>query len=75
MQGRHLVKGNLDDIGRAITMPVTKKLRYPLLLPQCLFWILDFGLWIGGFASLYLLLKQAEYPKSKIRNPNSKIYI
>jgi hypothetical protein len=40
---------------------------------SCKFWILDFGFWIGGIAALYLLLKQTEYLKSKIRNPKSKI--
>ncbi|CAB1074830.1 hypothetical protein D1AOALGA4SA_2649 [Olavius algarvensis Delta 1 endosymbiont] len=44
---------------------------------RCLFHgkfrILDFGFWIGGIASLYLLIKQAEYLKSQIRIPKSKI--
>jgi hypothetical protein len=51
----------------------------------CNFWILDLGFWIGDIAlglrsqfcevcSLYLLMKQTEYLKSKIRNPNSKIF-
>jgi len=37
------------------------------------FWIFDFRFWIGGIASLYPLIKQIEYLKSKIGNPNSKI--
>jgi hypothetical protein len=49
------------------------KFRYPLPIFHCNFWILDLGFGIGGIASLYLLIKQAEYLKSKIRNPNSKI--
>ncbi|CAB1076155.1 hypothetical protein D1AOALGA4SA_3953 [Olavius algarvensis Delta 1 endosymbiont] len=37
------------------------------------FWILDFGFWIGGIASLYPFIKMIEFLKSKICNPNSKI--
>jgi hypothetical protein len=46
------------------------------------FWILEFGFWIVGIASLCPLIKQtvrqkgsrqAEYLKSKIPNPKSKI--
>jgi len=37
------------------------------------FRFLDFGFWIGSVASLYPYLKQAEYLKSAIRNPQSKI--
>jgi hypothetical protein len=51
------------------------KLRYPLLISYCKFWIFDFGFLIDGIASLYPLIKQIEYLKSKIRNPNSKIYL
>ncbi len=36
--------------------------------------IYDFGLRVGGIASLYPLIKQTDYLKSKIRNLNSKIY-
>ena len=32
--------------------------------------ILDFRFWIGGIAWLYPIIKQIEYLKSKIRNPN-----
>ena len=39
------------------------------------FWILDFGFWIGGIAALYPFIKQTKYLKSKIRIPNSKIYL
>jgi hypothetical protein len=35
--------------------------------------IVNFRFWIGGIAWLYPLIKQAEFLKSKIRNPNSKI--
>jgi hypothetical protein len=35
--------------------------------------ILDFGFGIGGIAALYPLIKQAEYLKSKIHIPKSKI--
>jgi hypothetical protein len=35
--------------------------------------IADFGFWIGGIASLYPLIKQAECLKSKIRNLKSQI--
>jgi len=44
-----------------------------LLVWQGKFRILDLGFWIGGIASLYPLIKQTEYLKSKIRNPKSKI--
>ena len=54
-------------------MVVKIRFRYSLLLYYCKLWILDFGFWIGGIASLYLLLKQAEHLKSKIRIPKSKI--
>jgi len=49
------------------------KYRYSLLLYHRKFWILDFGFWIGGMASLYPLIKPAEFLKSKIRIPKSKI--
>jgi hypothetical protein len=39
------------------------------------FWILDFGFGIGGIASLYPLINQIEYLKSKIRILKSKIFI
>ena len=55
-------------------MVVKIRFRYSLLLYYCKFWILDFGFWIGGIASLYLLLKQAEHLKSKIRIPKFKIH-
>ncbi len=51
-------------------MVVKTKFRYPLFISQCRFWIIDFGFWIGGIASLYPLIKQAEYLNSSfvIRN-------
>jgi len=42
---------------------------------HCIYLIANFGFGIGGIASLYPLTKQAEYLKSKIRIPNSKIDI
>ena len=32
---------------------------------------MEFRFWIGGIASLYPLIKQTEYLKSKIRNQKS----
>jgi hypothetical protein len=54
-------------------MVVKIKFRYPLLMTHFKFWILDSGFWFGGIATLYPLIKQAVYLKSKIRIPNSKI--
>jgi hypothetical protein len=38
-------------------------------------WILGWRFRIGGIALLYLLKRPAEYLKSKIRIPKSKIYV
>jgi len=47
--------------------------RYLLVVSDSKFWILDFGFWICGIASLDQLIKKAEYHKSKIRILKSKI--
>jgi len=57
------------------------KFSYPLFRFQEKFWILDLGFWIGGIAlglrsqfgevgSLYQLINQIEYLKSKIPGPD-----
>jgi hypothetical protein len=46
---------------------------FSLPITSVKFWILDLGFWIGGIAALYPFIKQTEFLKSAIRNPQSEI--
>ncbi|CAB1084641.1 hypothetical protein D1AOALGA4SA_12154 [Olavius algarvensis Delta 1 endosymbiont] len=46
---------------------------FTFMRPLYRFWILEFGFWIDGIASLYLSIKKIKFLKFAIRNRNHSL--